>query len=297
MSLNTQVKNFLSKQGIEYEEVGVETLLRITPADRDTPEGDDLLAFYFLRPAHTLPPSLKEAFWAGLAEFAKDGGVMRKETFFWIGRELRADTMDSSLPPEARPYWNSRYMSFLCWDDGIQTDWQGLYSVKPEVLALQLAANLPGKVVLDGFCGIGGCAIALARSGKKVLAVEIDKHRLEMARNNARVYGVEDRITFIHGDVAELIGSLHYDAAFFDPPWGGPEYHQKKSVFGWDDFPMNPKPLIHAALARCETVILAVPVNFNVADLRVDEYELVVQKAEMAQQLWWWWLNAFYRKS
>jgi len=79
-----QVKNFLSKQGIKYEEIGVETLLRITPADRDTPEGDDLLAFYFLRPAHTLPPSLKEAFWAGLAEFARDGGVIRKEAFFWI---------------------------------------------------------------------------------------------------------------------------------------------------------------------------------------------------------------------
>lgn len=84
-----QVKNFLSKQGIEYEEVGVETFLRITPADRDTPEGDDLLAFYFLRPAHTLPSSLKEAFWSGLAEFAKDSGVRRKEAFFWIGRDIQ----------------------------------------------------------------------------------------------------------------------------------------------------------------------------------------------------------------
>jgi len=83
-----QVKNFLSKQGIEYEEVGVETLLRITPADRDTPEGDDLLTFYFLRPAHTLPPALKEAFWAGLTGFARDGGVIRKEAFFWIGRNI-----------------------------------------------------------------------------------------------------------------------------------------------------------------------------------------------------------------
>lgn len=201
--------------------------------------------------------------------------------------------MDSSLPSEARHYWNLRYAAFPRWDDGIQTDWQGLYSVKPEVLALQLAATLPGKVVLDAFCGIGGCAIAFARSGKKVLAVELDERRLEMARNNARVYGVEDMITFIHGDVTELISSLHYDAAFFDPPWGGPE-HQKKTVFGWDDFSPNPLPLIRAALARCETVALSMPINFNVADLRLDEYELVLQRAEIEQQLWC--LNAYYRK-
>lgn len=201
--------------------------------------------------------------------------------------------LPSGLPPEARPYWNSRYTVFPRWDDGIQTDWQGLYSVKPQVFAMQLAASLPGKVVLDAFCGIGGCAIAFALSDKKVLAVEIDEHRLGMARNNARVYGVEDRITFIHGDVTKLVGTLHYDAAFFDPPWGGLENRQN-ATFCWDDFPVNPIPLIHAALARCNIVGLAVPANFNVAELHMDEYELAVQKAEMAQQLWW--LNAFYRK-
>ena len=112
-------------------------------------------------------------------------------------------------------------------------------------------------------------------------------------RNNARVYGVEDKITFIHGDVTELIGSLHYDAAFFDPPWGGPG-HLQKAVFGWGDLSPNPLPLIHTALARCENVALAVPANFNVADLRLGGYELVLQKAEIDQKLWY--LNAYYRK-
>ena len=290
------LKGFLDQERMDYEEIVVESLVRISPTDRDTPEGEDLLTFYFKSPASTLLAATKEAFWEGLSDFAMDGAVSKKDAFFWIGCEVGGgdDSMDCTLPPEARHYWNLRYAAFPRWDDGIQTDWQGLYSLKPEVLALQLAASLPGKVVLDGFCGIGGCAIAFARSGKKVLAVEIDERRLEMARNNARVYGVEDRITFIHGDVTELIGSLHYDVAYFDPPWGGSECH-KKVVFGWDDFPVNPLPLIHAALALCETVALSVPVNFNVADLRVDDYELVLQHAKMEHQLWF--LNAFYRKS
>ncbi len=91
------VKEFLDKQRIGYEEFSVETLMHITPVDRDTSEGDDLLAFYFLRPAHTLPPSMKEAFWAGLAEFAGDGGVRRKEAFFWIRRR---EIANNPFPPE-----------------------------------------------------------------------------------------------------------------------------------------------------------------------------------------------------
>ena len=55
----------------------------------------------------------------------------------------------------------------------------------------------------------------------------------------------------------------------------------------------NPLPLIHTALARCENVALAVPANFNVADLRLGGYELVLQKAEIDQKLWY--LNAYYR--
>lgn len=287
------IKELLDKERIHYDEIMVESSVQLSSADRDTPEGDDLLTFYFNTPASALPATTKTAFWDGLPNFSKNGVVRKKEAFFWIGREVGVDSMDKSLPPEARPLWNRRYWAFPRWDDGIQTDFQGLYSAKPEILTLQLAANLPGKVVLDAFCGIGSCAIAFARNGKEVLAVEIDERRLDMARNNARVYGVEDKITLIHGDVTELIASLHYDAAFFDPPWRGPG-HLQKTMFGWDDLSPNPLPLIHTALVQCENVALSVPVNFNLADLRLNEYELVLQKAEIDSQ--WWYTNAFYRK-
>lgn len=220
----------------------------------------------------------------------------------WARRDLAAldslvstkDGVNSALSPEAHPYWNIRYMKFSRWDEGIQADYQGLYSAMPEIHALQLAASMPGKVVLDAFCGIGGCAIAFARSGKRVLAVEIDERRLEMARNNARVYGVENQISFIHGDVTKLIGSLHYDAAFFDPPRGGPG-HQKIAGFSWDDLSPNPRQLLRTALARCEIVGLAVPANFNMDDLSLDQSRLEIHKAVVNQHVWHW--NVFYRKA
>lgn len=57
-----------------------------------------------------------------------------------------------------------------------------------------------------------------------VIAIDIDPIKIELARNNARVYGVEDRIEFIIGDFLQLASKLIADVVFLSPPWGGPEY-------------------------------------------------------------------------
>jgi trimethylguanosine synthase len=72
--------------------------------------------------------------------------------------------------------------------------------------------------VCDGFCGVGGNAIAFARQGLHVIAIELDKTRLECAKNNARVYAVEHLITFIHGDFMTL-KNIKADSVFLSPPW------------------------------------------------------------------------------
>lgn len=41
-----------------------------------------------------------------------------------------------------------------------------------------------------------------------MIAIDIDANRLQCARHNARVYGVEDRIEFIHGNYMELADSF-----------------------------------------------------------------------------------------
>ncbi|CAG8500151.1 4619_t:CDS:2 [Ambispora gerdemannii] len=57
-----------------------------------------------------------------------------------------------------------------------------------------------------------------------VIAIDIDETKLQCARNNAQIYGVEDRIEFIHGDYLKLIPKLKADVVFLSPPWGGPSY-------------------------------------------------------------------------
>ena len=57
----------------------------------------------------------------------------------------------------------------------------------------------------------------------RVIAVDIDQNKIDMARNNARVYGVESKIEFIVGDFFKVVPHLVADAMFLSPPWGGPE--------------------------------------------------------------------------
>lgn len=74
----------------------------------------------------------------------------------------------------------------------------------------------PFGVVADLCCGIGGDALALAHAGLTVHAVEIDPLRLAMAKANATVLGLSDRITFHDGD-ALTVALPEVSAAFADP--------------------------------------------------------------------------------
>ncbi len=103
---------------------------------------------------------------------------------------------------------------------GARMDDEGRVSLTPEPLACAFAAGTAGKSVVDAGCGVGGNAIAFARAGARVTAIERDAERLNMARSNAALYGVADRIRFVHGDALALIQGLTGDLLFCDPPWG-----------------------------------------------------------------------------
>lgn len=62
-----------------------------------------------------------------------------------------------------------------------------------------------------------------------MVAIDIDPVKIELARNNAKVYGVDDRIEFIVGDFLKLAPRLVADVVFLSPPWGGPEYIKDKT--------------------------------------------------------------------
>ncbi|MGW0813482.1 THUMP-like domain-containing protein [Streptomyces viridiviolaceus] len=70
--------------------------------------------------------------------------------------------------------------------------------------------------VADLCCGIGGDAIALARAGIRVLAVDRDPATAAAARANADALGLGDLIEVREADVTE-VDTGGYDAVFVDP--------------------------------------------------------------------------------
>lgn len=176
---------------------------------------------------------------------------------------------DESAPPVSasnRKYWYQRYSLFSKWDDGIELDEEGWYSVTPESIARHIAAKcrkalLPaassgkrptGKVpgtVVDGMCGPGGNSIQFAPRFSVTFAVDIDPNKIRLAKHNATIYGVQDDIEFIIGDCTSIYTvarsvlnfsglaalssgtrvsrRMRTDAVFLSPPWGGPDYIQQ----------------------------------------------------------------------
>jgi predicted RNA methylase len=145
---------------------------------------------------------------------------------------------------------------------GTRLDAQARRSLTPEALALALGRRARGAHVLDATCGAGGNAIGFARAGCRVTAVELDPKRLAMARSNARVYRVGDRIRFITGDALEIVPGVAADLLFIDPPWG--ERYDKRRVA------LEDLPLLEALLgyrARFERVWAKVPPSFDPASI------------------------------
>ncbi|WP_129295783.1 class I SAM-dependent methyltransferase [Streptomyces lydicus] len=81
--------------------------------------------------------------------------------------------------------------------------------------AARLAA-LGVRTLADLCCGIGGDAIALARAGIRVLAVDRDPLACAAARANAEALGLAELIEVRCADVTE-VDTAGYDAVFVDP--------------------------------------------------------------------------------
>lgn len=85
-----------------------------------------------------------------------------------------------------------------------------------------------------------------------------------MARHNAEVYGVADRIEFICGDFVKLGPALKADVVFLSPPWGGPEY-LNAGVFDLEScmVPLGGSKLYKISRDITENVAMYLPRNIN----------------------------------
>ncbi|MEM8953386.1 MAG: methyltransferase domain-containing protein [Verrucomicrobiota bacterium] len=140
-------------------------------------------------------------------------------------------------------------------------DEEALYSLAIQEVALEISDAILGESVVDAFCGAGGLSIAMARRGKRVIAIDCSAERIRMARENAMVFEVEGEIEFICGDALQLVPALEADAILLDPPWGGTGYGRQER-FLLSDFQPDGAELLEAAFASFREVVMRLPKNF-----------------------------------
>ena len=143
---------------------------------------------------------------------------------------------------------------------GAKLDTEGRFSLTPEKIAYTLGKQADGATVIDACCGAGGNAIGFARAGCRVIAIDTDASRLKLARHNAKVYGVERDITFLHGDAKHLYQEYQAQLLFIDPPWG--EWDTTRCTL--DQFPvlaaLTKDPKVHRHVQR---IWAKVPSSFD----------------------------------
>ncbi|XP_022672708.1 uncharacterized protein LOC111255234 isoform X2 [Varroa destructor] len=186
---------------------------------------------------------------------------------------ISADALEDA-PKDARiaKYWGQRYRLFRKFDDGIQMDYEGWFSVTPEKIAEHIANRLcprgrrKSMLTMDGFCGVGGNTIQLAVRSPIVLAVDIDVNRIAMAKNNAKVYGVDRKVEFVVANMEHFVPRVAPDAIFMSPPWGGPEY-KNKGTFKLDDMCVKFREIFRVYQALSPNLAFIVPRNTNLEQL------------------------------
>jgi len=168
--------------------------------------------------------------------------------------------VDNTVPNPHDPnvvhdkYWAQRRRLFSRFDQGIQLDGEGWYSVTPEKIADHVAGRLgeiaasvmaeqaaralledpfamtscapPGIIVLDAFCGCGGNSIAFAKLPPSlvslVVCVDIDRAKLRMAAHNAAIYGIPpNRLLFIHSNSLDIIEKCYRNGDLIPPEYRG----------------------------------------------------------------------------
>lgn len=191
-------------------------------------------------------------------------------------KKRRQNKMLAGLPAEIAndrtlyKYWCKRFSLFSLFDLGIKLDRESWFSVTPEKVAIYTAMRCQCDVIIDAFCGAGGNTIQFAKTCERVIAIDIDEKKIEMAKHNATIYGVADRIEFIVGDYFKLAKTLKADVVFLSPPWGGPQY-LKEDVYDIEKslLPLPGSELMQITRNITSNIAIYLPRNTNTHQLAV----------------------------
>lgn len=119
------------------------------------------------------------------------------------------------------------------------------------------------RTITDATGCVGGDTIHFGLNFQKVDSIEINPTNFEALKNNVLTYGLTN-VTLHLGDATKLF-TWKTDVLYIDPPWGGPNYKEAKSL----DLTISSKRIdewieeILLRKTRPNYIILKLPQNYN----------------------------------
>ena len=86
---------------------------------------------------------------------------------------------------------------------------------------IRIANKIDNPLILDLCTGSGAIAVSLAKNvpNAKIVATDISKKALEIARQNAKLNGVLNNIDFIESNLFDKIKNIKFDIIVSNPPY------------------------------------------------------------------------------
>src|SRR5881397_1245736 len=113
---------------------------------------------------------------------------------------MAVTTESTSVIDQVRAYWNRRPCNIRHSQSPVGTTEyfdeveQRKYFVEPHIPKFAEFERWRGKKVLEIGCGIGTDSINFARAGADITTVDLSEKSMELARQRAAVFGLEDHI-------------------------------------------------------------------------------------------------------
>jgi 16S rRNA G966 N2-methylase RsmD len=161
----------------------------------------------------------------------------------------------------------------------IKYDEEGLWSIthySDADTVSKIILNVIGNncSIVDCTAGIGGNSISFAKYFKKVISIEVNPERYSYLVNNIRIYNINNTICINSSCIEYIDSHSNYDAYFFDPPWGGPDYYKNNNIrLKLDN--MMLRTIVIKLMKTTRIIVIKIPFNYDLTEFIDLNYALV----------------------
>jgi predicted RNA methylase len=212
------------------------------------------------------------------------------DTACFLGKQKKIIPFEPEIDVKEIEVTKEKYEKYFPQDKSIdhtklQLSNIGEYSISRPLTAALIADSIRSDVgesatVTDAFGNMGGMTIALAMKMSNVNTCEIVPTHCKMLKNNVDQYGLSEKVTIHCGDYMKVMKDLKQDAIFFDPPWGGTDYKDKKYIdLGINN--VNIICIINKLLAHAKYIYMLVPHNYKLEDIQLMDPNCLVSMKKL----------------